>query len=243
MKKLAKDRIEKFIASKSGLSRKEAKEAVKEGRVKINGTIADKHIQYIDPDNDNIELDETFLGNEKFVYIMMNKPKGVLSASKDTRQKTIIDLLPDSFNKPSLFPVGRLDKNTTGLIIITNDGEFAHKVISPKSGIPKVYKVTLDDDIPASAVRKFADGITLADGTKCLPAELKIGENRNECLVTIYEGKYHQIKRMFGTVGLGVNELHRKSVGNLKLDSSLKEGEFRLISELEVKMPNLNPQH
>ncbi len=242
MKKLAKERIEKFIASKSGLSRKEAKQAIKDGKVKINGAIAHKSVQYIDSDNDSVELNGTILGNEKFIYIMMNKPKGVLSASKDTRQKTIIDLLPDSFNKPSLFPVGRLDKNTTGLIIITNDGEFAHKVISPKSGIPKVYKVMLDGDIPQSAVKSFAEGVTLADGTKCLPATLNIGETKNECLVTIYEGKYHQIKRMFGTVGLGVNELHRKSVGNLQLDSTLNEGEFRLLSPCEVNMLNLFPQ-
>ncbi len=161
---------------------------------------------------------------KEHIYIALNKPKGVLSASNDKKRKTVVDLVPRNLYRMGMAPVGRLDKDTTGLLLITDDGQFAHRVISPKNGISKLYEVLLDGEIPQSAIGDFEKGIILADGTRCLSANLQILE-KNKARVEIMEGKYHQIKRMFGVVGLGVTELKRLRIGEYALPLDLAEGE------------------
>ena len=186
----------------------------------------------------DVDADITFNGQalayKRFVYILMNKPKGVLSASSDKNKKTVVDLVPENLRRQGLFPVGRLDKDTTGFLIITDDGEFAHKAISPKYEVYKNYIVTLDGKLTEDMVKAFAEGIVLADGTPCRKAEMQIISD-NVARVKICEGKYHQIKRMFGVVGLGVNELKRVSVGGLSLPENLAEGECVELSSQDIE--------
>lgn len=221
---MEKIRLDKFIASQLNITRKEATIAIKKGLVSVNSNIIKDRSFVFDADADIVLYDGQAVEYKKFIYILMNKPKGVLSASSDKKQKTVIDLIPDNLRRPDLFPVGRLDKDTTGLLIITDDGDFAHKVISPKSLIPKTYIANLDGDITPDMVKMFADGVVLADNYKCKPAILeRVCENTAR--ITITEGKYHQIKRMFGVVNLGVNSLHRESIGEIFIPNNLKFGE------------------
>ena len=221
---MEKIRLDKFIASQLNISRKEATIAIKKGLVSVNSCVVKDRSFVFDAGADKVSFDGQAIEYKKFIYILMNKPKGVLSASSDKRQKTVIDLIPDNLRRPDLFPVGRLDKDTTGLLIITDDGDFAHKVISPKSMIPKTYIANLDGDITPQMVKMFEDGVVLADDYKCKPAILeRICENTAR--ITITEGKYHQIKRMFGVVNLGVNSLHRESIGDIFIPKNLNFGE------------------
>ena len=233
---MAAERIEKYISSRTNYSRREAKELIASGKVKINGRTANKSDKTVDPLCDAVEVESILLDGQKFVYLMMNKPKGTISATNDKSKKTVVDLLPDEYNRSAIFPVGRLDRDTTGFIILTNDGDFAHKIISPKSKIEKVYIAELDGEITEEIIEKFKLGVTLADGTKCLPATLQTGETPFFGVVKIFEGKYHQIKRMFGTVGLGVVELHRESIGGVKLDLKLSPGESRRLTPEEINL-------
>ena len=166
-------------------------------------------------------------------YLMLYKPAGVLSATEDPRQRTVLDLLPEHLRRQGLFPVGRLDRDTTGLLLLTNDGAFAHRVISPKSHVPKRYRAVLDGSLGEADVRAFEEGIVLPDGTRCLPAVLELPE-ANVGLVTVYEGKYHQVKRMFAAVCKTVLALHRERIGSLALDGALRPGEFRELSSEEI---------
>ena len=218
------ERLDKILSSQLGISRKDVKAAVRRGIVRVNGeTVSDPGMQ-TDPECDSIVFDGQAVAYKKFVYILMNKPKGILSASSDKNRRTVIDLVPPELRRAGLFPAGRLDKDTTGLIIITDDGGFAHRMLSPKSGVFKTYRAVLDGAVTEETVRMFSEGVTLADGTECRPARLRrLSENTAE--VEICEGRYHQIKRMFGAVGLGVNELERISVGGLKLPEKLRPGE------------------
>lgn len=233
------DRLDKFISSQSGISRKESRIAIKQGKVTVNRMICTDPQTKVDPQTCKISLDNVLFNYKKNVYIMLNKPKGVLSASMDKNRETVVSLVNDEqYKNRNLFPVGRLDKDTTGFLIITDDGDFAHKVISPKSKIEKKYLVTVEGKIDVSTMRKFALGITLADGTACLPAKLNILNNSTDksvAEVTIMEGKYHQIKRMFGMVDLPVVELSRLSIGRLKLDKTLREGEYREMEIFEIQ--------
>ena len=164
---------------------------------------------------------------------MLNKPAGVLSATDDGRQKTVLDLVTPEMRKIGLFPVGRLDKDTTGLLLLTNDGEFAHRVISPRSGIVKVYHARTEAPVDEADITAFKEGLTLGDGTKCLPAGLKLLPD-GSCLVEVMEGKYHQVKRMLSSRGKPVTELKRLSIGGLKLDKALLPGSFRALEENEL---------
>lgn len=227
-------RIDKFISVAAAVSRTDAKQLLKSGAVTINGITVKK------ADTKVSEQDAVFCGGKqlvykRFVYLILNKPKGVLSASTDKRVKTVVDLVPDEFKHYELFPVGRLDKDTTGLLLITNDGDFAHKIISPKSGTDKRYFAQLDGSVTDEHISRFNEGITLADGTECLPAKLERAGDTS-AYVTVQEGKYHQIKRMFGVVGLGVNELERLSIGGLKLPSDLERGECRELKTEEFEI-------
>ena len=228
-------RLDKIISSQFNISRTDAKFQIKRGQVSVNGEVVRDPAFSVCPEKDLITFGGQAVVFKKFVYIVMNKPKGVLSASNDKNRQTVVDLVPKELRRPNICPVGRLDRDTTGLLILTDDGQFAHKVISPKSDIKKVYEVTLDGEIPPDAIDKFADGLILHDGTKCLPAGLEI-VSRNKAKVEIREGKYHQIKRMFGVIGLGVNDLKRLSIGNFSLPPELKEGECREMTEKQIQM-------
>ena len=227
-------RLDKIISSQFNISRSIARTEIRRGKVTVNGEVVrDPSLQF-SPEVQEISYRGQTLNYKKFIYIMMNKPKGVLSASSDKSRETVVDLLPDSLKRNNLFPVGRLDKDTTGLLIITDDGDFAHKVLSPKKNIYKTYIAHLDGDVTDEMTEIFKNGVTLADGQICKSAELK-RISKNVAQIKIPEGKYHQIKRMFGTVGLGVNELHRKSVGALVLPQDLTFGESRELNMNEVE--------
>ncbi|NCC67068.1 MAG: rRNA pseudouridine synthase [Clostridia bacterium] len=226
------DRLDKIL-SDCGSSRSEAKVYIKTGRVTVNGQTVTRPETKADPQADEIKLDGRSIG-EKLVYIMINKPSGVLSATEDEKQKTVVELLPEEYKKRGVFPVGRLDKDTTGLLILTNDGEFAHAVTSPAKHVFKTYEALVDGDLDEKDVEAFRQGIHLRDGTKCLPAELLVDiTNTKRAQATIMEGKYHQVKRMFASRGKPVVALKRLSIGGLRLDSGLDEGAFRLLTPEE----------
>lgn len=226
-------RLDKFISENSMLSRSEIRLLARRGKITVNGAVERAFDTKINPEKDEISANGEQIRKTGFVYIVMNKPKGVISASNDKNAETVVDLVPVKFSHLELFPVGRLDKDTTGLLIITNDGEFAHRVISPKNDVPKCYEAELDGEIAVSLIDEFAKGVTLADGTACRPATLEIVGERIARL-TITEGKYHQVKRMFGVYGLGVNRLHRLSIGELFLPDGLAEGESVVLSASEI---------
>jgi 16S rRNA pseudouridine516 synthase len=203
------------------------------GLVTVNSSVCRDISFKVDTDTDKILVDGKDITYKKYVYIMINKPKGVLSASNDKSRETVVDIVKADFPREGLFPVGRLDKDTTGLLIITDDGDFAHKVLSPKKNIFKTYKVTLDGDINEDIIRKFEKGVVLADGTQCRPAILRELE-KGVAEIKISEGRYHQIKCMFGMVDLGVNELERTSLGGLQLPKNLDYGQCRELSKEEL---------
>ena len=217
-------RLDKYVSVAMNVSRTDAKKIIQSGKVIIDGLCVKKIDFKVDTDTMQVKYGGEKLDYKESVYILMNKPAGLLSASNDKRAKTVIDIIPPSLKREGLFPVGRLDKDTTGFLIITNDGDFAHRVISPKSNIEKLYYAELDGDITEQMMSDFHKGVVLADGTQCLPAKLERAGD-NTAYITIKEGKYHQIKIMFGTVDLGVNKLHRISVGGLSLPDNLRQGE------------------
>lgn len=230
------ERIDKIVAVSLNISRKEAAQLIRHKQITANGicvkSINDRFDEY------NTEL--CYMGKElhysKYVYIMMNKPKGVISASEGSSCKTVIDILPDDMKRKKLFPAGRLDKDTTGFMLITDDGEFAHRILSPKNHIPKTYIATLDKAIDDKVIEQFAKGVELKDDI-CMPAELVYeNEERTICRVTIRQGMYHQIKRMFAKYGAAVTELKRIKMGSLLLDDKLSEGECRYITQSELEL-------
>ena len=231
---MKQERLDKIIATQFNLSRRDARIAIRRGRVSAGGKVLRDFGYLLDIDS-QITLDGQALNYKEHIYILMNKPKGVLSASSDKNKKTVVDLVPDSLRRQGLFPVGRLDKDTTGFLIVTDDGDFAHKAISPKYEVYKSYLVKLDGPLNNDMIKQFADGITLADGTKCKSGRLEILDS-SLARVQICEGKYHQIKRMFGVVGLGVNELKREAVGGLSLPENLAEGDCIELSKCEIEM-------
>ncbi len=225
-------RLDKIISSQFGISRSITKAIIHRGKVKVDGEVVRDPSLQVDVDRVKIEYKGQVLDYKEHIYIIMNKPKGVLSASEDKKRSTVVDLVPKELSRQGLFPVGRLDRDTTGLLIITDDGDFAHNVISPKKNITKTYKVTLDGSITDEMIKQFEKGVILADGTRCRPAILK-SVDKNVAEIKISEGKYHQIKRMFGVVGLGVNELERIALGSLLLPENLGYGELRELTEGE----------
>lgn len=230
-------RLDKLIASQQ-YTRSQAQKMIKDGLVKVDGIIVRDRGAHVDPDVSTITLNGKEFNGEKHIYIMLNKPKGVVSATNDPKQKTVIDLVPDEMKRKNLFPAGRLDMTTTGFVLITNDGDFAHRILSPKNHIEKTYEARLAEAVTDEMLKEVADGISLKDGTKCLPAKLKVLEGGDSPLVEIKicEGKYHQIKRMFAAAGNGVIELKRTRMGNLNLDPNLEEGKCRVITEKELEL-------
>lgn len=226
-------RLDKLISECGIASRKEIKLMAKQGRITLNGKPVKTTDVKFDPSQAEVCVDGKKVEYSKFRYYMLNKPDGVLSATDDGKQKTVLDLVTPEMKKMGLFPVGRLDKDTTGLLLLTNDGEFAHRVISPKFEIVKVYHAHTEHPVNSQDIQAFSEGIVLADGTKCLPAELELLDD-GSCLVKVMEGKYHQVKRMLASCGKPVTALKRLSIGGLKLDEALKSGEFRALTENEL---------
>lgn len=227
---MAMKRLDKLLADMGIASRSELKGIIKSGRVTVDGLAVTVPETKFDSEICNICLDGKSLTVQRFRYYMMDKPAGVLSVTEDRKQSTVLDLLPEEQRRMGLFPVGRLDKDTSGLLLLTNDGDFAHRVISPKSGVEKLYLAKVDGEVDESDVKAFAKGIVLKDGTQCLPAKLEKIEG-SACLVTVMEGKYHQVKRMLASRGKPVLELRRLAVGGLCLAEDLGPGGFRELGQ------------
>ena len=235
---MKKERLDKLIASQGLLSRNDVKNMVKRGEVSVNGVVIKDSSLKVSYEDDIKVKGETLLQTE-YIYIMLNKPQGVVSASEDKRDKTVVDILPDELKRKNLFPAGRLDKDTTGFSLITDDGDFAHRILSPARHVDKTYIAKVSDKIDFHKAKKaFNDGVVLADGTVLLSAQLDlIKDSENQIFkVIIKEGKYHQIKRMFASLGTSVIELKRIAIGGLELDSALAEGEARVITKEELLM-------
>ena len=230
---MSQERLDKLLSSTGRWSRKEIRELVRQGRVLADGRPAARPEEKLDPEAAVIQVDGERVDCAPFVYIMLHKPAGLLSATQDRRQKTVLDLLPGHLRRRGLFPVGRLDKDTTGLLLITDDGALAHELLSPRKHVDKVYLARVEGRVDASDAAALAEGMTLGDGTQCLPAGLEPLEDGSCCLVTLREGKYHQVKRMLAARGKPVLELKRLSMGNLVLDEGLKPGEWRFLTEKE----------
>ena len=218
-------RLDKYLGDLGTAPRSECKRIIRSGRVCVDGAAVTAPETKIDPRAAVVTLDGERLVWAAHHYYMMNKPAGVLTATEDRRQKTVLDLLPEELQRMGLFPVGRLDRDTRGLLLLTDDGDFAHRVISPKFAVEKLYDACVEGTPDESDAEAFAVGLVLGDGTKCRPARLEIlGEGR--CLVTVTEGKYHQVKRMLASRGKPVTALKRLSVGALHLPETLPEGAF-----------------
>jgi len=233
---MAMERLDKILSSTGHWSRREVKDLVRQGRVKVNGEKAKKPEDKCDPAQAEITVDGSVVDCAPFVYLMLHKPDGLLSATEDKRQKTVIDLLPEHLQKRGLFPVGRLDKDTEGLLILTDDGNLAHQLLSPKKHVDKVYYAKVDGRLVQEDVEALAGGMTLGDGLECLPAGLEILGEGNECLVTLREGKYHQVKRMLAARGKPVVYLKRLSMGGLSLDEQLQKGQWRPLTPRELDL-------
>lgn len=233
-----RERLDKLLASTGRWSRSETKRLVREGRVLVDGRIAASAEEKYDADAAAITVDGETVTLSRFAYIMLHKPAGVLSATEDGRGKTVLDLLPEEYKKRGLFPVGRLDRDTEGLLLLTDDGQLAHDLLSPKKHVDKVYFARVEGRLDEDDRAAFAAGMTLGDGLSCLPAGLEIVSSgaRSEARVTIHEGKFHQIKRMFAARGKPVVYLKRLSMGPLSLDDALPCGAWRALRDEELKM-------
>ena len=229
------ERLDKLLCSQGTLTRSEAGRAIRSGRVTVDGAVCRQAAQKVDPSAQTVAVDGKPLGYAKFVYWMLNKPAGILCVSRDRKVPTVVDLLPADQQRKGLFPAGRLDKDTHGLVLITDDGDFAHRMLSPRHHIPKTYHAVLDKPLTDEMADAFRAGPVLADGTQCQPAHLTVlKEGENPLVeVIICEGKYHQIKRMFASVGCHVEWLKRVKMGGLSLDETLEEGECRPLTEAE----------
>lgn len=241
------ERLDKIIASQGVYSRKDVKQLVRSGRITVDGKTPASSDVKVDADKSVITIDSKELCVKKHIYIMMNKPKGVVSATRDDDTPTVIDILPDEFKvRKGLFPAGRLDKDTEGFVLITDDGDFAHRILSPKKHVSKTYLATLKKPFDETIIEKFLSGVELKDGSVCLSAEAELisgGENP-VVKVILHEGMYHQIKRMFAACQNEVIALKRIKMGNLNLDESLAFGECREIlpKELDMILYENNPK-
>ena len=221
-------RLDKILSDAGVAGRRELKDMIRVGRVRVDGTVVTKADAKFDETAVSITVDDEPVALEKFVYYMLHKPEGVVTATEDGEHKTVLDLFPAELRRRELFPVGRLDKD------ITNDGDYAHRIISPKTHVAKRYLAETDGIPNEDDVKAFAEGMVLRDGTQCLPAKLEI-TGASKCYVTLLEGKYHQVKRMLAARGKPVLKLHRCSIGLLELDESLMAGEFRPMTPIEVE--------
>ncbi len=228
-------RIDKFISEQLVISRSDAKILLKRSEVTINGKPVKSADTKFDPEKDIVAVRGEKIVYRQFMYIMLNKPGGVVCATRDGLSSTVLELLPESFRRKGLFPAGRLDKDTEGFVFITDDGALAHKMLSPKNHVEKEYVVTLEKPAEEKYVEIFASGMTIDGGEVCLPAKLILTDDRNVVNLVLHEGKYHQVKRMMEAVGNKVTHLKRIRMGGIMLDSGLSLGECREITSEELE--------
>ena len=230
-------RLDKFFSSQGILSRSEIKPLLKAGKITVNGVPETSPDRKIDTAWDRVELRGETIPYKPYIYLMLHKPRGVVSATEDRKNRTVLDLVPPELYRAGLFPAGRLDKDTTGFVLLTNDGDFAHEILSPKKHIEKTYEAELDGPLTEEGAIQIRQGIVLSDGTACRPAGIRIIKTAPQTVaeVVLTEGKYHQIKRMFGVLGLSVTALKRTKMGNLPLDPFLPEGGCREILHKDVE--------
>ena len=229
-------RLDKYLAEMGIGTRQEVKKKIRQGNISVNGTVVKAADTKIDENQDEIMANGQPVSYVSYEYYMLNKPAGVISATEDRKDTTVLDLIKDKKRK-DLFPVGRLDKDTEGLLLITNDGELAHRLLSPKKHVDKIYYAKIQGKVDESDVKAFADGVDIGDDTPAKSADLRIlksGEE-SEIELTITEGRFHQVKRMFHAVGKEVVYLKRLSMGSLVLDKTLAKGEYRSLTEEEIK--------
>lgn len=231
-------RLDKVLSNFGYGTRKEIRQMVKDGAVRVGGVVVRDSGMHVDPAAESIEINGERLDYREFIYLMMNKPAGVISATFDNKLKTVLDILPEEYKCFDLFPAGRLDIDTEGLLLLTNDGQLAHEMLSPKKHVPKRYYALVDGSVNEGDVRNFKDGIVLDDGYKTMPAELEILKTglRSEIELVLHEGKFHQVKRMFEASGKKVVYLKRIAMGGLSLDESLAPGECRELVPEEVEL-------
>ena len=233
-----KMRVDKLLSNVGVASRAELKKYCKQGLISVNGKVINNPGVQVDSESDDIRFNGEKIVYREFVYIMLNKPDGYISATFDKYDPIVLDLIDQSYLVFEPFPVGRLDKDTEGLLGLTNDGQLAHRVLSPKKHVPKTYYAKIQGKVTEEDILAFEKGVILDDGYETMPSQLKIlkSDDMSEIELTIHEGKFHQVKRMFESVGKKVVYLKRLSMGKLKLDESLKLGEYRELTEEEVKL-------
>lgn len=231
-------RLDKVLGNMGYGSRKEVGQYIRKGIVKVNGDIILKNDFKVNPYEDEIIFNGEEVLYRKYIYLMMNKPQGLVSSTDDPLSRTVIDILEDEYLIFNPFPVGRLDKDTEGLLLISNDGKLSHELLSPRKGVSKTYYAEIDGYVEEKHIEDFKEGVILDDGYKTLPGDLEIirGDVISKVYLTIQEGKYHQVKRMFGSLGMKVIFLKRVAMGPLSLDEDLKPGEYRELSEEEIKI-------
>lgn len=229
-------RLDKYLGNMGCGSRKELKILIKKGRASVNGQVEKDPGKHVHPDKDQVEFMGQNIGYKPLVYIMLHKPDGYVSATEDSRERTVLEFIK-GYEHYELFPVGRLDKDTEGLLILSNDGKMAHNILSPKKHVPKKYYAVIDGKVTEDDIKAFKEGVTLDDGYETMPASLNIlkSDTESEIELTIMEGKFHQVKRMFESVGKKVTYLKRIQMGALKLDEDLELGDYRELSEDELQ--------
>lgn len=231
-------RLDKVLSNFGYGTRREIRQLVKDGAVKVRGVVAMDGGMHIDPSSVSIEINGELLVYREFIYVMMNKPAGVISATTDNKLETVVDILPEKFKPFGLFPAGRLDIDTEGLLLLTNDGRLTHNMLSPRKHVPKRYYALIDGCVEEEDAKRFKEGVVLDDGYRTMPAELYIIKSGrySEIELVLHEGKFHQVKRMFEAVGRKVKYLKRIAMGGLNLDESLMPGGCRELLPDEVKL-------
>ena len=219
-------RIDKFAAEQTGISRSDAKELIKRRKITVNGASVTSADMHVDPEKDEIIIGGKSILYRQYMYIMLNKPAGVVCATRDELSETVLELIPPELRRKGLFPAGRLDKDTEGFVFITDDGALAHKMLSPRSHVEKEYEVTLERPAEESYKELFASGMTIDGGEKCMPAQLFFTDDDHVVRLILHEGKFHQVKRMMAAVSNRVVALERIRFGNLSLPEDLKPGEW-----------------
>ena len=227
-------RLDKFLGVTGCCSRSDAKRAIRGKNVTVNGCVVKSADIKIDPIRDDIFYFGKQVVYREHSYIMLNKPDGVVSATDDIHDRTVLDLLPPDVRNDRMFPCGRLDKNTLGLMLITDDGELAHELLSPKNHVSKMYRFSAQKEIEKEDAKRFENGVTLDDGYVTLPAKIELDEDRKGGYITLTEGKYHQIKRMLGALDNGITYLERITFGPLMLDTKLERGHWRYLTDEEI---------
>ena len=229
-------RIDKLLSDMGLATRSEARAACKSGQLLVDGVAVRDSTAHVDPAQQSITCRGRAISYRRYTYVMLNKPEGYVSATEDSKLPVVTELLDGELQRMELFPVGRLDRDTTGLMILTNNGPLAHRVLSPKHHVPKVYRFSAAEPMREGVEEEFRDGVTLADGYECKSAEILLDPDRMGGLITLTEGKYHQIKRMVASTHNRVVTLERISFGGIKLDTSLARGEYRLLTDEEIKI-------